>query len=597
MFKLTHILLRFSSLTRLIKKFLKVVKIMRFFQEKVFLLVFTFILALAGCTHVVEYPIAEPTTFDPDNAHVPQIPKESEPDDDWDKVYYTAFYPIFDGIDRLLRLPGPGCAKNVNSVCEVPDSSWFTNRIGMYPMTSEEVARGPCTTSGPSQAGTWIVTRGKTQGATPGFFIKDARGEAYIVKFDPPEFPEMSSGAAIISSRFLHAAGYNVPEDAIVYFDPKILRLGPDAKFVDKKGRKRRMMHSDLEEILRYPSRQPDGRIRVYTSKILGGKPIGPLDYNGRRADDPNDIIPHQDRRELRGLIAISAFLNHDDMRGPNSLDMYVTEDGRDYVKHYLLDFGSTLGAEALGPNKPFKCHMYGVDLKDSLLSIFTLGLYVRPWEKSESPDIKGIGYFEADVYAPGKWKPSYPHAALKHATNVDGYWGAKIVMTFTDADIKAIVKEAKYSDPRAEAYMIQTLIKRRDKTGRYWYNKVNPLDRFKVEGNVLHFTDMAVTGHLGKAEDAKYKWKLEYRRKKIQALTDYVAIDASQITFTHEVIKKMKDVILKSGQPDNPRHRVFSIDLRTQRANRSKWGKSVRPHIYYSPQGEFKLIGIEREE
>ena len=570
---------------------------MRFFKKHIILyLALALVWVLTGCSHTVEYPIADPITFDPDNKHVPQIPKESDPNYAWDMVYYTFFYPMLDSIDNMFGLLGPGEAKNVNSFGEVPDSSWFTNRIGMYPMALEEVARGPCTTQGPNQDGQWIVTRGKTQGATPGFFIEDALGDAYIVKLDAPQAPEMCSAADIISSRFFHAAGYNVPTDSIVYFDPKILTLSPKAKFVDKKGRKRLMTQTDLDEILRYPAREPDGQVRAFTSKLLRGKPVGPFKYRKIRKDDPNDIIPHQERRELRGLIAISAFLNHGDMKGGNSLDMYVTENGKSYLKHHLIDFGNTLGASASGPKKPFQGPIYQIDFRDILLNIFTLGLYAHPWERIKLSEIKGVGYFEANTYNPGSWNPYHPLAALKHATNLDGYWGAKIVMSFSDEHIEAIVKEAKYSDPQAEEYITRTLIKRRDRTGHYWYNKVNPLDRFKIDGNVLRFDDMAVVGHLEKAADTKYKWKLEYRHKRVQPLTDYVEIDATSVTFTADIMEKMQAAIKQSGNANNQRNRVFAIDLRTKRANRSKWSKSVCLHICYSPDGTLKLIGIERE-
>ena len=36
-------------------------------------------------------------------------------------------------------------AVNVNTLGEVPDSSWFTNRIGARPMTVEEIVRGAAT--------------------------------------------------------------------------------------------------------------------------------------------------------------------------------------------------------------------------------------------------------------------------------------------------------------------------------------------------------------------------------------------------------------------------------------------------------------------
>ena len=72
-----------------------------------------------------------------------------------------------------------GRAKNVNTVDEVPDSSWYTNRAGSRPLTPEDVAKGPDTTDGPA-AGTWTVTSSKSDGVTPGFTIKDANGPALV---------------------------------------------------------------------------------------------------------------------------------------------------------------------------------------------------------------------------------------------------------------------------------------------------------------------------------------------------------------------------------------------------------------------------------
>lgn len=44
-------------------------------------------------------------------------------------------------------------ALNVNSVDEVPDSSWYTNRIGRRAMTDDEIVRGPDTGSVPPVPG------------------------------------------------------------------------------------------------------------------------------------------------------------------------------------------------------------------------------------------------------------------------------------------------------------------------------------------------------------------------------------------------------------------------------------------------------------
>src|SRR5688572_14243103 len=47
-----------------------------------------------------------------------------------------------------------GRAANLNSIDEVPDSSWFTNRAGSRELTASDVASGPNTTDGPAD-GRW----------------------------------------------------------------------------------------------------------------------------------------------------------------------------------------------------------------------------------------------------------------------------------------------------------------------------------------------------------------------------------------------------------------------------------------------------------
>src|SRR5215471_2111305 len=41
-------------------------------------------------------------------------------------------------------------AQDLNTIGEVPDSSWFVNRAGSMALTAGDVARGPDTTDGPS---------------------------------------------------------------------------------------------------------------------------------------------------------------------------------------------------------------------------------------------------------------------------------------------------------------------------------------------------------------------------------------------------------------------------------------------------------------
>ncbi|MEX1128820.1 MAG: hypothetical protein WEB50_09665, partial [Vicinamibacterales bacterium] len=71
-------------------------------------------------------------------------------------------------------------AVNINTVDEVPDSSWFTNRIGRERWSVERFVRGPDTGSGPGPE-PWTVIEAKSEGITPGLTIKDPAGETYFI--------------------------------------------------------------------------------------------------------------------------------------------------------------------------------------------------------------------------------------------------------------------------------------------------------------------------------------------------------------------------------------------------------------------------------
>ena len=110
-----------------------------------------------------------------------------------------------------------GPALNVNTLGEVPDSSWFTNRIGQRDMSVEDVLRGPNTVDGPAR-GHWLVTGRPDEGLTPKFTIRDQRGDTYMIKLDPASNPELPSSVELISTKLFHAIGYHVPQDFVVHF-------------------------------------------------------------------------------------------------------------------------------------------------------------------------------------------------------------------------------------------------------------------------------------------------------------------------------------------------------------------------------------------
>jgi len=406
---------------------------------------------------------------------------------------------------RVSDSPIP--AMNANTLGEVPDSSWFQNRHGFQPMSTEQLVRGPNTGNGPAMEAPWTVIAAKTEGVTPGFRIRDSRGDVYFIKFDPLQHPEMATAAEVISTKFFYALGYNVPENYIALFDRSQLALDQRTKLTDSNGKQRRLTESDLNAILARIPKTADGRYRALASRMLEGTPVGPFKYAGTRSDDPNDVIPHEHRRELRGLRVFAAWLNHDDSRAINTLDTVVTHEERGYVRHYLIDFGSTLGSGSLAAQKPRAGWEYLWDASATFKRIATLGFWDRPWVHVDYPDLPSIGRFESEKFEPKEWRPEYPNPSFEYATDEDSYWAARIVMAFSDDDIRAIVHTGQLSDPTAEAYLVETLIQRRDKIGRYWLTRRSSFNNFSIVDGDLRFDHLASKYGFSARPDYQVKW------------------------------------------------------------------------------------------
>jgi len=539
-----------------------------------------------------------PYWIDDDRQDIPE-PESRDPNLIWQTIDRTSFDQIKETVDLERTFSGlfgrPKQAVDINSFDEVPNSTWFTNRHGFESMTPEEIARGPAITDGPDQSGPWMVFRPKVQGATPGFWIEDVQGNQYIIKFDPDGYPELSTGAAAVGSRYFYACGYNVPQETIIRWRPEILKIKEGVKFTDRSGNKREFTESDLQEILARVHYLPDGSIRSLASLSLGifGKIKGPFSYSGRRKDDPNDWFRHEHRRVLRGLYVIASLVNHYDAKDQNSLDIFTEEDNRRFLKHYLIDFGSTLGSDGNGSKIPIKGYANFFDPRDIFVSSVTFGTKVWPWEHATDPVYPSIGYFESEIFHPGKFDPIYPNPAFENKTDRDAYWGAKIVMAFRDEHLKALVKTGQYSNPDAEQYLLNTLIKRRDKIGRYWFNKINPLDNFETElkpdGYYIEFEDLAVKYNL-KSTDAIYRYYIRHNNKNLIA---YHETNSNKIVLSTEALNKMNaSYIAKSG--DKQDNHLFELLIETSRSE-DKWSKPTRLWLWYDyEQNNFSLIGVE---
>src|SRR5262245_48124547 len=139
-------------------------------------------------------------------------------------------------------------AQNLNTVDEVPDSSWFTNRIGAQSLTIDEIVRGPIV-GAPPDPSHWVIVRQMTSGSHPGITARDAKGETWFLEFDPPAYPDGATAAVMMASKFFWALGYNQVESFLTTFDPKHMEFDPNATMRRPNGKRTPFTRDDINAI------------------------------------------------------------------------------------------------------------------------------------------------------------------------------------------------------------------------------------------------------------------------------------------------------------------------------------------------------------
>jgi hypothetical protein len=540
--------------------------------------VIVLMMAAGGLAQTQKFYADDPLWQDDDQLDTPEKPEELELSD-----LYDRFGHIFSDVGST---PIGSEAENINTLDEVPSSSWFTNRHGTNRMSIEELTRGPDTGTSPDPSETWEVFKSKSQGLTPGFQISDRKGVRYVIKLDPVGVPRLSSIAEVVATKLFHAMGYNAPENYIVRIDPANFAIKPGTMVTDQFGDKVPLTEERLRRLLRRVPRLPDGKIRVTASKYIPGRPIGPFRYHSMRSDDPNDVIPHEQRRELRGLRLIAAWLNHDDTRAQNTQDTWVEDNGKHYVRHFLIDFGSTFGSGSVDLQLPNLSFHYWMDLDLIKKNAIGLGLHVPKYRKVKwprFPEYAAVGRWEGEAFDPEEWKNDYPNPAFVRMTGRDAFWAAKNIMTFTADELRAVVATGQFEDDEQEAYFCETLITRQEKCGRFGINGINPLDQFKVSSGRLSFENLSEKyGFSAGKTTYQIAWSI-YNN------TD----DSVRALGTPSVLTQTSTMIPGSGGLG--RDELLLIEIHSLNESFPDWNKRIG--VYLRPAGPvFEIVGIERE-
>lgn len=426
-------------------------------------------------------------------------------------------------------------SKNVNVFDEVPDTGFFANRQGREKLSLGALEKGYQETTGPDLSQPLKVMAAEQRGIYPRFWVKDARGDEYLLEFDPQGNMELVTGAEIVASRFYHALGYTVPQFTILSIKPDQFQVVPEATTWEDTGFKKALSQKRFEEYLMVLPQNAEGLYRASACKIMKGDYHGIFSFESRRKDDPADLVNHRDRREIRALGIFASWLNHYDLRESDTLDMSVEENGQTVLKHYLSDLNGALGATQEGPKEPMLGYEYEIDYGETSKAILGFGFYKKPWQKKwrlageKIPGAPAVGYFTNELFDPARYKTQFPYEAFRLVTRADGFWAAKLLMSFSDEDIRAMVKAGQYSDAKDAEAIAKTLIERRDKIAGYWFSRANPLDEFSLSGGKLSFKDLAIEHGFAAKEGTVYQIEVmnEGKKKKIaQSETKETVVD-----------------------------------------------------------------------
>jgi hypothetical protein len=420
------------------------------------------------------------------------VPQQKFYDDDpiWKEpvtqnvVKATRYEPdlTYEALVNLFWHPGAPVlgqrAENINTMDEVPDGPFYVNRAGRIPLTPAMVARAANTGTGPA-AGPWKIISAKSDGVTPGFTVRDSAGTVWYLKFDPPGFRTMATGIEIVGAKLFWALGYHVTEYYLARLFPSNLVITPEATVKLPGEAKRVMRRSDIDWLLRRAHREADGSYPVVASKAVPGHYLGRIRFDGTRADDPNDIIPHEHRRELRGYFVFAAWLNHVDVKGTNSIVSLVTENGRTFIRSYLLDFGSALGSAGTGPREGWEGFENIVeDPHEILKRVVTFGLRVPEWRRMQFYELPALGRVPRDnsSWNPDDWKPHITNSAFRHIRADDKFWAAYKLTFITEDMVRAAVAEGQFGDEASEKLLVKMILERRAKILDAYLPAVNPI-------------------------------------------------------------------------------------------------------------------------
>ena len=351
-------------------------------------------------------------------------------------------------------------ALDVSSFDDVPTSSWYRQQSDHQPLSDYR-------RDGPPRPPFRASDEPPSSGAADAYRIVDARGLSYELQPDLDGRPGMRTAAAAIASRLVHALGYLTPEV--------------------------------------YVLRTPDGK-RVAATRWPIGVDLGPTPIVERRDDDPNDHLPHLERRSLRALKLVTAWLAMGRLPPRLLRDAYLGEPGKGHVKHFVVGLDGALGVDDYLDAVEFA---RDPDREDDnfFFKAFSLGMSPKPPGIMPQTPWPSVGVIDDELRV-GDFSPSPPFEPIDRLQPGDAYWAAKVIAAVPEAAISEAIAAGELA-PEVSRWLHGRLRARRAAVIAWGYDRTSPCELVGIERqrdrSQLVIADLAVASHFVPAAQRSY--------------------------------------------------------------------------------------------
>jgi len=237
----------------------------------------------------------------------------------------------------------------------------------------------------------------------------------------------------------------------------------------------------------------------------------------------------------------------------------------------------------------------YPIEVGRSLRALVSLGLYHRPFEDRRDEwqamvaQRPSIGYFPAETFDPDSYRGNRKLPTHVRMTERDAYWGAKVVTSFSDQQLAAVVATARLF-PQDAAYIEHALRVRRDIIGRRYLRATAAVENPVVtdDGAQVCFQDLAIARGYAAPGEVRYLVAVgDGHGKNLSAFQQAATGDRACLPFAGDAVGSGYRVV-----------RVAAQLAGAAGGAQASTTKAARIHLRWrAGEHRFVVVGLERDE